>query len=382
MASGPYFDPRRGTWSVQYSDGVAWHRVVVIPRRLGWQPKHGKPKKVPPEALAAVKHYADLERAARRRRPFDPGRTIAAFLADYRALYAGRRTAGSLMQLERAIKLFLDWCGPRKLVLLDKVTAHECRAWIADRARQTSRKTGLRISYARLRQERALLAAAWARAVRNGELAANPWVAVEVPARAVKGPKPSWTPGEFARLLAEARPWLRDILVVGVQTGLRISALLAMDWSWVKWARSGESGYGWIEVPAAHDKAGKGYRVPISRTCHDVLFRRRVHRDDARGRVLTGQGGGPSHANNTGSAIIRACKRAGLPRPTSPNHHLRRSFGRWAILGHLTGRPVPLYVVMSWMGHSHVTTTETYLDLHRDDSSAWMDEAGPSGEQR
>ena len=73
-----------------------------------------------------------------------------------------------------------------------------------------------------------------------------------------------------------------------------------------------------------------------------------------------------------GKAVRLACERAGLPRPDAPCHALRRTFGRWAVLGHLTGRPVPLYVVSRWMGHHSVEMTERYLDLSRESSQEWM----------
>lgn len=383
MASGPYFDPRRGSWAVQWHDGRRWRRTVVIKRRPGWKPEHGRPKKTPPEALAAVLEYADRERAARRSRHVDPARTVEDFLETYRSTYTLDHAAGSARELTKAVRLFLAWCQASKVGRLEQVTPTACRRWIEDRAREQSQKTGRPISYARLKQERALLAAAWARAVRHEEVPSNPWLAVEVPARPTRTAKGSWTPEEFARLCEAARPWLRDILILGAYTGLRISALLAMEWSWVELARPDGKGFGWVAVPIDFDKAHKGYRVPIARPVHDLLFRRQIHhRRRDHDRVLSGQSGRPATAGVVGTAILRACARAGLAKPSSPNHHLRRTFGRWAVLGHLTGRPVPLYVASRWMGHGNVATTERYLDLHLDDSSAWMEEHEPGSGER
>jgi integrase len=375
MASGPYFDKRRGTYSIQWYDGRKWRRVVVwkVP---GWKVGRETPKKVPPEALAAVAVYAEKEKAARRNRPMEPGRTVADFLGAYQAAYRRDHPATSAEQLDFAAVRFLAWCGRKRVALAAEVSPATCQGYVDDRGQQTSKKTGRPISAGRLAQERALLSGAWRRAVRIRELPENPWSSVAVPgieaARRAKRPKPSWSPEEFVRLLAACRPWLRDLLTVGTQTGLRIGALTGLEWRDVKWGRGEGAGFGHVEVRVELDKAGKGYRVPISATCHDVLARRFVHKGAETDRVLTGMHGGAVMPRVAARSIVQACRRAGLPKPVSPTHHCRRTFGRWAVLGHLTGRPVPLYVVSKWLGHGTVKMTEEYLDLRIDESVDWM----------
>jgi integrase len=378
MASGPYFDRRRGTYSVQWHDGRKWRRVVVVKRRPGWKPSHGEPKKVPPEALAAVAEYAAKERAARRDRPADPSITVTAFLAEYQAAYAPRRAAGSVKQLGQAVRRFVAWCAENRARRLEQVTKEVCQRWIDERAGETSAKTGKPISYARLRQERALLSAAWSRAVKKGQLTANPWLPVEIPGRPTRAKKGSWTPEQYARLRAACKAWLRDVLELGCHTGIRISALLALEWGDVHRGK----GLGEIRVRPEWDKAGKGYKVPICRRVDGLLKQRRIYRDPGVPTILTGARGKPTKITTTATAIIRACARAKLPKPASPNHHMRRSFGRWAVLGHLTGRPIPLYVVSRWMGHSSVKMTEEYLDIHEDESASWMEEFRPDQDVR
>src|SRR5690242_10390542 len=75
MASGPYFDKRRGSYNVQWFDGRRWTRATVY-RVPNWKPGRPEPKKVPPEALAALKVYADREKAARQRVAIDPAATV------------------------------------------------------------------------------------------------------------------------------------------------------------------------------------------------------------------------------------------------------------------------------------------------------------------
>jgi len=130
-------------------------------------------------------------------------------------------------------------------------------------------------------------------------------------------------------------------------------------------------------VPVELDKAGKGYVVPLSGRAHDLLQRLYATRGDDGLPILRGRQGRPTNMRVTFVAITRACKRAGLPVPDSPNHSLRRTFGRWAVLGHLTGRPVPVYVVSRWLGHSSIEMTERYLALDRGSSEEWMAEVSP-----
>ncbi len=373
MPSGPYFDKRRGTYNIQWHDGRKWRRVNVG-RARNWKAGDPRPRKDPPEALAALAAYAEKEKAARRNRPIDPGLTVDEFLGRYQGAYARDRAAGSVDQLGQAVRRFVAWCEAARLPLVELITPSACQRFLDARAGDISRKTKALISPRRLAQERALLSGAWRRAVRSRELADNPWSSVVVPggdrAKRAKVARPSWSPEEFARLSAAARPWLRDVLTVGINTGLRITALLSLEWRDVRWSKPNESGLGYIEVRPELDKAGRGHRVPLSSACHDALARRLVHKEGD--RVLTGQAGRPTTPNLTRKAILLACKRAGLVEPSSPNHHMRRSFGRWAVLGHLTGRPIPIFVVSKWMGHATVKMTEEYLDLRIDESADWM----------
>jgi integrase len=377
MASGPYPDPRRGTWSVQWFDGIKWRRHVVVKKRPGWKPGDALPKKPPAEALAALAIYVNKEQAARRRRGVGIDRTVADFLGDYRESYSGRKQ-GSQLELDKAIKVFLTWCAGKGIHQLEAVTSAVCHQWMNDRARTKSRRTGKPIAHATLKKERALLARAWAEAVRREEMDRNPWISVTVPGKPVSKKRESWTPEELGKLLAASAPWLRDLLLIGCHTGLRIAALMALEWRDIHWAKEKENPlrFGFIEVRPETDKAGKGYSVPIDRVCHDTLARRFLHRDAHITHVLIGKRGKPIRRSSiTEKAIRAACKRAGLKNPDSPNHHMRRTFGRQAVFGQLiTGRPIPLYVVSKWMGHSSVQMTERYLALSHDDSARWMEE--------
>lgn len=363
MASGPNWNPRRGTFYVQYWDGVWKRETVTRPtkKRRPTDPLIPSPKTVPPEAKAAFIRLAEVERVARLR---SPGRSLLVeSLADFLTEHTESYRTTSKPSIDRACKHFLAWCKVQKIDRIDGVTTHVCARWMEDRSRIVEPTT--------LKRERAQIARAWNKAVRRKALPDNPWIGADLPVKITRKKRGSWSRDQFNQLLAQCRPWLQDILIVGCNTGLRISALLRLRWDDVKWRSEAGVGYGWITVLPENDKAGKGYRVPMSRDCHEVLARRFGSNDPD--FVITGDNGKRLiQRTSVAVAIDRACIRAKLKEPDSPNHHMRRTFGRWAVFGHLTGKPVPLTVVSGWMGHSSVKTTMIYLDVTDDDSTRFM----------
>lgn len=356
MASGPYFDKRRGTWSIQWKDGARWRRVVVVDRKPGWKPGDAAPKKPPYEATLAKAEYTRRELASGTQGS-DWSQTVAAFLGEYERQRSLDRRPSTIRALKRAIGDFLTWCEARKVTLLCQVTPRLCQDYA-----NHWREQGRGIAYVKL--HKALLAPAWRRAARLGTLASNPWPAVEISGKHAPEKRESWTPEQFEQLVAACPPWLVDVLTLGCHTGLRITALIRLEWSHVAWAPEGSEDFGEITVPPELDKAGTGYRVPIHRKAHDVLFRRKASAPDTHPYVLANRDGKTiGDASLSFQAIHRACTRAGMPIPRSANHAMRRTFGRWAVLGHLTGEPIDIYTVSRWMGHKSIEMTQRYLDI-------------------
>jgi integrase len=377
MASGPHFDKQRGTYRVQWHDGYRWRRPTVH-KISGWKPGSPEPKKIPPEAQAAVKIFADRERAARSNRPVDPSLSVVDFLATYRIAFSVEHADGSIIQLNQAVRTLAAWCAVNKVVRLDQITTSVCQKFLDWRAAQISKKTGKPISPGRVNQERALLSGAWSRAVKLGEMPASPWKPTTAPGwskeRKKRKERSHWTPEQYAALIVKTKPWLRDLLTLGTQSGLRIAALCGLEWRDIRWTAKDGRGFGTIVVRPELDKAGRGYSVPMSKTAHDLLFRLSSVRNEDCPFVLHSARGRKLRVSVTDPAIRRACRRAGLRAPSSPNHHMRRTFGRWAVLGQLTKRAIPVYVVMRWFGHSHIETTMSYLDLTDTDNQDWMAE--------
>lgn len=373
MASGPYPDLRRGTWAVQWWNGVRWTRTVVVKKKPGWKEGDPMPKTPPPAAKAALAEFIKKEEAARKRKGYHPDRTVKDFLDEYLDGYDIGRQPASRIEAGKAVAVFLAWCETRSIKRLEDITAEVCHQWMADRAATTAKWSQEPIAFATLKKERALLATAWSEGLRRGRVESNPWINVEVPGKPSRKKRNSWSPEEYEKLLAVSKPWLRDFLIVGCHTGFRVEALIGIEWRDVKHAREGQNSLGHLVVRPELDKAGKGYQIPIHPKVNEVLLRRFIHNKGDHDRILTGMHGGIiTKSELTCRAIVRACKRAGLNKPDSPNHHMRRTFGRWAVLGYLRGTPVPMYVVSEWLGHSSLQMTQHYLQLRESDSTRWM----------
>lgn len=356
MASGPYFNAKRGDWRVEYFDGTRTRRPVVG-HQPHWKPGMRRPINPPPEIQAA---FAALEKVELEARTLGPPTSMAAFLADYRERALGEWQPRTAEGFDRIVRYFLAWCEENGVRAARDLDGDACRRWIADRIAGNYGGLGP-VAASTTRKERVTLKAAWG-------AADNPWDDAPLRVTSEAPPKGSWSPGEYARLLAECDPWLRDLIVLGCHTGIRVTALLSLEWSHVDTLRS----FG--RVPKHLDKGGKGYELPLHARVKEVLERRRKARRAGEERIMY-RDADQTRANRStpSKRIIAACARAGLPRPDGPNHQCRRTFGRWAVLGHLTGTPIPMYVIQRWYGHSSITVTQSYLNLGEDDSSRFME---------
>lgn len=375
MAIGPKWNKRRGTWYVQFWDGK-WRRKDVAKAPAKWNHGDPEPKQMPPEAYSGFLYWSEVEKKARAMTLDRMPISLRGFLEEHVAGYLNPQTRASARD---TVEDFLAWCGTQGIARFDQVDKDVCRRWLAHVAVAPREKTGEPFSLSTIRTRHGYLASAWGRLLKQEKIKANPWANQEIRGIDRAKPKGAWTWDQFGRLMAEADDWLKEILTFGVHTGLRIGAMMKIEWEhWIR-PEPGEGHFGYIHVPPRLDKVGEGYKVPVSRQLHELLVAREGKYHSR--FIMTGVQGKPLYGRSqTGKAIVSAAKRARLPTPTSPNHHMRRTFGRWAVLGLLTGHPVPLYVVSRWMGHLNVATTLKYLDLEDAQSIRFMvpdmDEAG------
>jgi integrase len=359
MASGPYFDRKTGAWTVQYFDGQ-WRRVVVMRKAHGWTKDKGRPKKIPLFATQELERYAAIEENARRVHSSGVPHRLDQFLEKHVSHYRNEKTRNSV---DKTAKQFLAWCDSRDISTFNQVTTDLCVEWLEH--------LGKSLKVTTIRTRRAQLIGAWTKLCKRKGIP-NPWIAAEVEGKPEIKKRGAWTKEEFDAILAVSRPWLKEVLIVGANTGLRINALMNLEWKHIERPNdANQKGFGYVVVPPELDKTGRGYRVPISAALATLL--NEIEITTKREHIVAGQGGQKMrHSSGTGQAIIRACKRAGLKKPDSPNHHLRRTFGRWAVSGALTGTSVPTYYVSRWLGHTNIQTTMIYLDITDEDSTRFM----------
>jgi integrase len=352
----------RGIWRVWHHDGSRRRSEIVARGRPG-----PRPKKAPPEATARLAELQILERDRRRYRPKpdDAERSLSDFLdADFAREHSKWRPK-TRERSQATTRLLLRFATLRKIRRAVEFEPDHARGFLEWRSAQGVRGNTLAV-------ESACLAAIWSRAVTRRELTVNPWVGVggkNVPGGRTEPPRPAWTVEEFARVHNQARPWLKRLLVFGTRTGLRVTELISAERGWLEY--QGETPVA-ITVPASLAKSGRSRRIPLHRDARAVV--ESVEWGDEP-HILRGQGGQPIRAKGqVDRAIRQACERAGLPRVGT--HAVRRSAGRWMVLGKgpWEGRPIPMYVVQRFLGHASLQMTQQYISLDESSSDQWMNQ--------
>ena len=368
MATKPYIDKRRGTWHCKYRPDPAGPWVIEM---LGKHPTPvdpARPPRRPPQFVIDRRNeFAEIEYRAAKGLSQGPVREkpLAGYLADYVAGYGVGHDAGSLRQVTRHAKSFEAYASSRGIKTVQAVTKGVCRDYLEHRA-----KSG--VGYDTLATEKGYLSGIWSRAVDDGLMTVNPWSGVKPPGKPAERTWTFWSDAEVARIASAChKPWQSDLVLILANTGLRISAGLAMAWKWIDWDA------GTVKVPSRDDKAGKGYVIPMTSTARDVLTRRFAEQEGSsdlvfpnpyRGSLKTA--GGVVPYDSAREAIMRAIAKAKV-KPGTP-HDLRHTFARW-----LVRQPgIPLNVVQAALGHADLKTTQRYLTMDGASLAGMFDSIG------
>ena len=338
------FDPGNGWWSIRYFAGPSVGRIKKnLCKHPGTWSTSRPPKRAPGNVLALAQQYLEAERRAKLgMETVVPSRTpLRGYMGEYRDRITMSLAVNTMEAIANACEKFAVYCEGRDVTSVQGVNYAVCRDWIASRLKEGAQRSTVVT-------ERSNLRPIWTQAVMERIVTENPWASAVVPGKRRTEIPTAWTREEVGKLAASTDGWLRDLILLGVNTGIRISALLGLRWSQIDWPAE------LIRVRAASSKSGRPYDVPITPTTHDVLSARlAASADDTyvfQHRIL---GKVPYSARTTFTRIERAVHRAKISDYGDYNHVMRRTFATLAL-----NSGVPLEVVSRCLDHATLAQTQ------------------------
>ena len=224
----------------------------------------------------------------------------------------------------------------------------------------------------------------------EGMIDENPCEKIHVPKKSKKVPS-YLTPKQLKRLLRaieadvemkeaeEGRirdgqvTWLKDVILLAVNTGLRRGELCSLRWANVNLDT------GFITVRSGEDfqtKSGDERAIPLSEEASGILRRLHTQREaeteghsGPTGYVLRGYHGGQLNAEYASKQFKKYVRLAKLPESIS-FHNLRHTCASWMVQS-----GVSLPIVQAVLGHSDVKVTQKYAHLAPDVMKAGIQQA-------
>jgi len=306
--------------------------------------------------LAAFLRQREL--AQRPAGPADPAQYLIASALDLYGTLHAPNTADPERIAYAMVPLLTYW-GDQTV---DAITKNTCAAYAKWRGK----------SDGTIRRELSTLRAALNFAHEEGRLTRVPHV--ELPDRP-EGRDRWLTQTEAAALLNAARTGRSDVrlylplfILIGLYTGARPGAILALRWPQVDFD-AGRIYFGRTGERRTAKRKVQGQPTPRRLMTFLRLARLRgtdlgyvVHLHGAKIKDIGGGWDGDPEHRGFGS-FGNACKRAGLV-DVSP-HTLRHTCGTW-----LAQRGVALHLIGGWLGHSDSRTTQLYAHHHPDHMEA------------
>jgi len=202
------------------------------------------------------------------------------------------------------------------------------------------------VTLATVSKELGVLKSAYARALRWDWVSTTPFRGIALNQEGEE--RVRWlTDEEEARLVETAAPWLREFILVGLDTGLRRSNLVGLQWSWLH-------DHGTVlVVPRQLVKAKKAtVMIPLTTRAATIIQRQRRQGP----HVFTQPDGEAYSLDQVGMAVIRTAKEARLPGVSL--HTLRHTFISRLVQA---GRPLPEVAALA--GHRDIKMTLRYAHL-------------------
>jgi site-specific recombinase XerD len=180
-------------------------------------------------------------------------------------------------------------------------------------------------------------------------------------------PRDRWlTREEEARLLEASPPWLNELVLFGLHTGMRLGEMLALTWRGVDLFRN--------TVTVFRSKNGRRRTIPLNQTARALLKAKAKVRALHTEHVFQSEAHTPLDPNNVRRAFRRAVEQAEIEELHF--HDLRHTFAT-----RLVQAGVDLYKVQCLLGHQSPVMTQRYAHHSPEslrDGVATLDRTGES----
>jgi integrase len=267
----------------------------------------------------------------------DGDHTVVELVTQYLKMVSPRKSSGSQERDRITLARFATRWG--KLLLRD-LTTLLIEEYLAERI--------VRVRFATVSKELGILKAAFRCAIRWGWASHSPFLGIVLNQEGTA--RTRWlSEDEEAQLLVHCAAWLRDIVILGLDTGLRPGNLVRFQRAWV------QSEETCLIIPREHTKTKKlSLTIPLTRRAADIVHR---YLESARSEHLfVSKAGRPFTCAEVNRALQRASVKAGLRDICL--YTLRHSF-----ISRLVQAGVSLPEVAALAGHRDIRMTMRYAHL-------------------
>lgn len=224
---------------------------------------------------------------------------------------------------------------------------HEINSWIIDKFKQTRKQN---VSPSTVNLDLAVLSSIFSRAIVWGLLKDHPMKGRKVEKLPTESQKERiLTEDEEEVLLASSSGWLRDIIILALDTGMRLSELIHLKWEDVDLTRQ--------FLTVRNTKSGRDRKIPLTLRVILTLLNRKKSPGATEHIFPHGQG---NQLWRVRSAFVRLLKRINIKGLRF--HDLRHTFATKLIT-----QGVDLATVQKLLGHQDIRMTQRYSHPSSDD---------------
>jgi integrase len=269
--------------------------------------------------------------------PSENEHTVAELIARYLKLITPRKSAHSQRRDHVILARLRTRWGH---LLLSELSPLLIEEYLAERTQQ--------VCFATLSKELGVLKAACHCAIRWEWIRQSPFIGIVLNQEGT--PRVRWlSKAEESRLLTKCQLALRDIITVGLDTGLRPGNLVGLQCHWV------QAGAPSVMIPREQTKTKKQpIVIPLTRRAAEIL--RRYLEQASSSYLFVSGSGRPYTCGEVNRALQRAAKASGVPNVCL--YTLRHTF-----ISRLVQAGVSLPEVAALAGHQDVRMTMRYAHL-------------------